>query len=146
MRMSIVASILSLLAMAAATLVATPATAAAATNVGQFPGVEPRCADSPHSLCLYYGDPSTSAWWGTGRTVGDLGDPPQYFTGPGEGAGRPVKGNAASMSCDMTTTSICYVFNRAGHTGDVDYSYGQRTGYLKAAHKNNVSVKLSLGV
>ena len=132
-------------ATAAATLGAAPATAGPATNVGRWPGVEARCDSSPYLLCLYYGAPSDSAWWGTGGPVGDLGRPPQYFTGPGEGAGRPVRGNAASISCDASTTSICYVYDRSGFAGDVDRLHGQRTGDLAGTYKNNVSVRISLG-
>jgi hypothetical protein len=133
-------------AMVAATLVAVPVAAGAAIHSGQVTGVESRCADSPYHLCLYYSSStSNSAWWGTSRAVWDLGNPPQYFTGPGEGAGQPVKDNAASIFCDMTTRSICYVYDRAGFIGAADLYYGQRSGLLSGTYKHNGSVNLSYG-
>lgn len=126
------------LVLGATAVVASPAPASAANNVGTFPFVESRCNSSLHLLCLYYNSGMDTAWWGTSTSVRDL-------AGRTFSDGRPVKNDAAAISCDAATSSICYVFPRSGYVGEADFTYGQRSGVLELTKNNNASVRLSLG-
>ncbi|WP_258951388.1 hypothetical protein [Lentzea californiensis] len=130
---------------AATALAGTVAPAGAASkNIGTIAGVESRCANSPYWACLYFNSGRATAYWGTSVTVRDL-EGRRFFDGTGVGAREPVKNNAAAISCDMTTTSICYVYDRSELGGDVDYLYGQRSGVLSYTYNDNASIRLSPG-
>ena len=127
----------------AVTAFAAPAQAVS-RNVGTVAGVESRCNSSVYLMCLYYNSGRATAYWGTSTSVSDLAGR-TFFNGTGAGDNDPVKNNAAGVSCDMTTTSICYVFDRSSYAGDVDFLYGQRSGVLVNTYNDNASVRLSQG-
>ena len=122
-------------------------TPANADNVGTIPGVEPRCNNSPYVLCLYYNSSMRTAWWGTRVNVPNLDSPVvhRFFANTGAGSGQRVKNNAAAVSCDAGTTTICYVFFNSGFTGPSDYLHGQRSGVLADTYNENASVRISWG-
>lgn len=115
----------------------TAAPAHALTNVGTISGVEARCNNSAYLLCLYY-EGLDSAWWGTSGDVSDLAG--HRFT-----SGANVKNNAWYVSCDASSTSICYIFFNSGYSGPRDWLYGQRSGKLVETYNENASVRISIG-
>jgi len=133
---------LSLVTMGFLTPVVAAAPAQALTDVGAILGVETRCDNSPYSLCLYYKGFDT-AWWGT-NTTGGLGGA-RFFANTGEGSGQAVIFNAGSVSCDASSTSICYISYNSGHSGPTDWLYGQRMGRLVETYKANAAVRISFG-
>lgn len=123
------------------------ATASALTNVGNIAGVETRCNNSPYLLCLYYNSGMNTAYWGTSVAVSNLSSPTvhRFFANTGTGSGRPVKNDAAAVSCDASSTSICYIHYNSGFAGPTDYLYGQRSGQLVETYNQNASVRISIG-
>ncbi len=141
-RALIVALSLATLGFLAPVVAAAPAQAL--TNVGTTAGVEARCNNSPYYLCLYYNSTMATAWWGTSVDVPDLTGY-RFFANTGEGSGQAVEDNAAAVSCDASSTSICYIFVNPGYTGARDYLHGQRRGRLVEAYNRNSSVDISFG-
>lgn len=127
--------------------VVTAAPAMALTNVGTISGVEFRCNNSPYFLCLYYNSSMGTAWWGTSVAVSNLSSPTvqRFFANTGTGSGQAVKNNAAAVSCDASSTSICYVFFNSGFSGPTDWLYGQHSGRLVETYNENASVRISFG-
>jgi len=135
---------LSLLTLGFITPVVAAAPAQALTNVGTSSGVEARCNSSSYYLCLYYNSTMTTAWWGTSVSVPDLAGR-TFFANTGAGSGQAVKNNAAAVSCDASSTSICYIFFNNGYSGPTDWLYGQRRGRLIETYNENASVRISFG-
>lgn len=134
----------SLLTMGFLAPIVTAAPAQALTNVGTINGVETRCNNSSYYLCLYYNSTMTTAWWGTSTSVSDLANA-RFFANTGAGSGLTVKNNAAAVSCDASSTSICYVFFNSGYSGPTDWLYGQHSGRLVETYNDNASVRISFG-
>ncbi|MFI9379881.1 hypothetical protein [Kutzneria sp. NPDC052558] len=123
---------------------ATAAPASALTNIEDVHSVEARCHASIYKLCLYYNRGRTTAWWGAVVDVDDLAGY-TFFPNTGAGSGSPVKNNAAAASCDMTASSICYVFYNRNQSGPTDWLHGGWSGKLVETYNEDASIHLSQG-
>ncbi|MFC7615367.1 hypothetical protein ACFQV2_19550 [Actinokineospora soli] len=80
-----------------------------------------------------------------GRVQPRRPDRPQVLRGHRDGAGQQVKNNATHISCDASTTTICYVFYNSRYSGPSDHLYGQSSGRLADTYSENASVRISWG-